>query len=73
MKEIKLNIKRIEQERKRLKLSQAKFSRLVGLSDSAYWKIKETESTTIPRLNKIGNALHLDPLELLMVHTHGKD
>jgi len=63
---MKINTKKLEAERKRLKLSMRGFSRKFGLEASTYRKICEVESTTFKTLTRIASVLHLDPRDLLL-------
>jgi len=63
---MKINIKKLEAERKRLSLTKSEFSRCFGMCSSAYSKILDIESTTLKTLAKIAATLHLDPRDLLL-------
>jgi len=62
---MKLNIKKLEHERKRLGLTKAAFSKRFGLTVSTYSKMVEHKSTKIVTLTKIASVLKLDPRDLL--------
>ena len=62
---IRIYIEKMERERKRLGLSKAEIERLVKLKQSAYSKILTRQSTSISTLNRIAEALYLDPKDLL--------
>jgi hypothetical protein len=62
---MKVNIPKIEAERKRTGENKKVFSSRLGLKLSAYIKMQRSESTTIKTLAKIGAALHVDPRDLL--------
>ena len=62
---IRIYIEKMERERKRLGLSKAEIERLVKLKQSAYSKILTRRSTSISTLNRIAEALYLDPKDLL--------
>ena len=63
---MKINTKKLEAERKRLKLSMRGFSKRFGLEASTYRKICEAESTTLKTLTKIASILRIDPRDLLL-------
>ena len=54
---MKLNIKRLESERERRKLSREEFSRLLGLHWTTYGKIVKNESTTLKTITSIAAIL----------------
>ena len=62
---MKLNIRKLESERERLKMRKAEFSQYLGLSPTAYDKIFGKQSTTLKTITKIADALYLDPKDLL--------
>jgi transcriptional regulator with XRE-family HTH domain len=62
---MKINKRKLESERKRLGLSRAAFSRKIGMTDSTYSKILQSQSTTLKTLSKIADALRLDWSDIL--------
>lgn len=64
---MKLNIQKLEKIRGEKGLSKAKFARYLSIEQSVYAKLANStgESVTVKTLNRIGNALHIDPRELL--------
>lgn len=67
MSAMRLNIKKLEAERKKMDVSMAKYSRFIGMgSDSAYYKMFLSESTTLRNVSKIAKALRVDPFKLLL-------
>ena len=62
---MKLNIKKLEHERKRIGVSMAKFSKGFGLCASAYSKMLRNESTALKTLTTMAAVLHIDPRDLL--------
>ena len=63
---LRLYIEKMERERKRLGLSKAEIERLAKLKQSAYSKILTRRVTSISTLNRIAEALCLDPKDLLI-------
>jgi len=63
---MKINTRKLEAERKRLKLSMRGFSKHFGFDESTYRKICDVESTTFKTLTKIASVLRLDPRDLLL-------
>jgi hypothetical protein len=63
---MRLNIEKLEKERKRLKLNRSAFSRHLGLHPSTYHKMVVSETTSIARMNEIAKTLDLDPRDLLV-------
>ena len=63
---MKLYIRKLEAERKRLKLTKTAFSRKFGLTDSTYQKMLKAESTALKTLTKIASVLKIDPRDLLL-------
>jgi DNA-binding Xre family transcriptional regulator len=63
---MKLNSVKIEEERARRKLNKTEFSRLIGMSVSAYCRMIEGNKTKITTITRIANALHYDPKDLLI-------
>ena len=62
---MKINIKKLESERKGMGISRAAFSRKLGMTDSTYAKIIDSESTTLRTLTRIAEKLHINPFDLL--------
>jgi transcriptional regulator with XRE-family HTH domain len=62
---MKIDKRKLESERKRLGISMAAFSRKLGMTDSTYSKIIDSESTTLKTLTRIAEKLHINPLDLL--------
>lgn len=62
---MKLNIRKLESERERLKLRKAEFSQYLGLSPTAYDKMFSSESTALKTVTKIAARLYLDAKDLL--------
>lgn len=62
---MKINIPKLEAERARIGENKKVFAERIGLKLSTYVKMIKSESTKIATLEKIGNALHLDPRDLL--------
>jgi len=63
---MRLNIEKLETERRRKNLSKEAFSEFLGLHRTSYGKILKHESTTIKTLNWIAEKLHVNPLRLLV-------
>jgi len=62
---MKINVNKLEAERERLGLTKAAFSRKIGFKDSTYFKLIDSESTTLKRLSAIAKALGVNPKTLL--------
>ncbi len=62
---MKLNIKKLEAERKRAGLTKAGFSKRFGLTQSTYGKMLLSKSTTVKTMNKIASVLKIDAKDLL--------
>ena len=62
---MKIDKQKLELERKRMGISMAAFSRKLGMTDSTYAKIIDSESTTLKTLTEIAKVLCLDPKDLL--------
>jgi transcriptional regulator with XRE-family HTH domain len=62
---MKINISKIELERSKRGLSKIQLSKRIGMDPTAYGKIVKKHSTTISTLNKIAEALHVNPIKLL--------
>jgi hypothetical protein len=62
---MRLNTEKIESERERIKESKSKFAKRLGMKLPAYLQMMTCASTTIQRIAKIGDALHIDPRDLL--------
>ena len=67
MQTMKLNIEKLEAIRERRGLSKTAFSKAIGLKDTTYRKIYDTggESVTVRSINRMANALNINPLNLL--------
>ena len=63
---MKIDKQKLELERKRMGISMAAFSRKLGMTDSTYAKIIDSESTTFKTLTEIAEVLCLDPKDLLI-------
>ena len=65
---MKLNLKKLEAVRERKRLSKVAFSKAIGLKDETYRKIYNAggEAVTVKTINRIAEALKVDPLELLV-------
>ncbi len=65
---MKLNLKKLEGIRGRKRMSKTQFSVAIGLKDTTYRKIydKDGESVTVKTINRMADALHVDPLDLLL-------
>ena len=63
---MKLNIKKLEAERKRLNLTKSEFSKRFGMVASNYGKMLLSKSTTLKTLAKIASNLRIDPKDLLL-------
>ncbi|MFZ2809421.1 MAG: helix-turn-helix transcriptional regulator [Desulfosalsimonadaceae bacterium] len=62
---LRLHIEKMERERERLGLSKAEIERRAKLKKSTYSKIIERRATSISTLNRLADALYLDPKDLL--------
>jgi transcriptional regulator with XRE-family HTH domain len=62
---MKLNIKKLEAERKRLGLKMPEFSKRLGFTATNYGKMVDSRSTSLKTLTKIAAKLNLDPRDLL--------
>jgi transcriptional regulator with XRE-family HTH domain len=62
---MKLNVKKIEIERKRLGLSRSEFAKLIGIGYSGYYAIITRATTTIKTLGKLSKLLKVDWKDLL--------
>jgi len=63
---MKLNIKKLEDERDRRKMSREDFSRLLGLHWTTYGKIIERESTTLARITSMAVLLGINDWALIV-------
>ena len=63
---MKLNIKKLEAERKRLNLTKSEFSKRFGMVASNHGKMLLSKSTTLKTLAKIASNLRIDPKDLLL-------
>ena len=63
---MKLNVKKLEAERKRRKMSREDFSRFLGLHWTSYGKIIDRESTTLARITSIAVALGISDKHLVI-------
>jgi transcriptional regulator with XRE-family HTH domain len=63
---MRLNIQKLERERKKSGMSMAKFSKNFGLCSSAYSKMLLNQSTALKTLTKMAVVLRLDPRDLLV-------
>ena len=62
---MKIYIEKMERERERLGLSKAEIERRAKLKPSGYSKVLIRRVTSISTLNRIAEALYLDPKDLL--------
>ncbi len=60
-----VDLEKMERERERLGLTKAEIERRAKLKGSTYSKIIARRTTTISTLNRIADALYLDPKDLL--------
>jgi transcriptional regulator with XRE-family HTH domain len=63
---MKVNIKKLEKERKAMGLGKMAFSRSCGMTDSTYGKILQSKTTTLKTLTTIAGVLKIDPKDLLI-------
>ena len=63
---MKVNTRKIEDELVRLGWSQAKLADMLGMTRSGVSILLKKEATCLKTLNKIGEALNLDPKDLLI-------
>jgi hypothetical protein len=63
---MRVNTEKIDAERERIGESKSKFAARLGMKLPAYLQMMVCASTTIQRIAKIGDALHLDPRDLLL-------
>ena len=64
---MKLNIDSLEEMREARGMSKSRFARLLDMEQTLYLRLLKTggESVTVRTINRIGNALHMDPRDLL--------
>jgi hypothetical protein len=62
---MRVNTEKIDAERERIGESKSKFAKRLGMKLPAYLQMMACASTTIRRIAKIGDALHMDPRDLL--------
>jgi hypothetical protein len=62
---IRIHIEKMERERERLGMSKAEIERRAKLKPSGYSKVLVRRVTSISTLNRIADALYLDPKDLL--------
>jgi hypothetical protein len=63
---MKINVEYLEKERERRGETKTKYSARLGLSVYGYNRVLVDESTTMKRVNIMADALHIDPLDLLV-------
>jgi len=63
---MKLNTKKIERERKRLRLTMRQIAKKINLTPAAYSILIKVGSTKITTINRIGKVLGVDPKDLLI-------
>jgi len=66
MADMKVNIKKLERERKATGLGKMAFSRSCGMADSTYGKILQSKTTTLQTLTTIACKLNINPKDLLI-------
>ena len=62
---MKMNIDKIERERKRQGLTKTEMALKMGMSRQAYWDFINNGSTRLSTLTKIAEILEFDPKDLL--------
>lgn len=62
---MKINLDKIEKERKRQGLTKTALAHLVGITKSAYSDFVRRKATKLSTLDKIAKALGYDPKDLL--------
>lgn len=62
---MRVNTEKLDAERERIGESKSRFAKRLGMKLPAYLKMMSCASTTIQRIAKIGDALQLDPRDLL--------
>lgn len=63
---MKLNISKMERERKALGLSKSELSREAGIFPANYSYILKKESTRLETITNLAKALSIDPKDLLI-------
>lgn len=63
---LKINVSKLESERERMNESQEKFAARLGIKQTTYSAIVNKATTTFKTLTSIADALHIDPLDLLI-------
>jgi len=66
VKTMKINIQKLERERKRFGENKTRFSSRLGFSSSLYSKILKSKTTTFKSISKIAARLKMDPKDLLI-------
>lgn len=62
---MKINVEKIERERKRLNISKIDMSRRLKMSRQAYWDFLKSSPPTLNVLSKIAKILEFDAKDLL--------
>lgn len=63
---MKLNIKKIERERKKRNLTMRAFSKRIQITPAAYSFLIRSGSTKITTINRIADVLDLNPKDLFI-------
>ena len=66
MRAMKVNTKKIEEERQRKGEGKCRFASNIGLSVYGYDRILREESTSMKTITRIASALHMNPLDIVL-------